>query len=80
VWEVASGKQLLELTHSNIVKDIGFSTDGTRLTTVSGDGMIREYYFDSKKRKELAEAHVNKTLGRLTQEERNKYLGEDSSP
>ena len=80
VWEVASGQQLLELTHSSIVKDIGFSTDGTRLTTVSADGMIREYYLDSEKLKELAKAHVNKTLGRLTREEWNRYLGEDSSP
>lgn len=80
VWEVASGKQLLELTHSSIVKDIGFSTDGTRLTTVSADGMIREYYFDSEKLKELAKAHINKTLGRLTREEWNKYLEEDFSP
>jgi WD40 repeat protein len=37
VWDVASGKELLRLSHDKEVVDVAFSPDGTRLATASAD-------------------------------------------
>jgi WD40 repeat protein len=71
VWDVASGSQLLVLRHNCEVKDITFSTDGTRLTTVTTDGKVRVHFLDREKQKELAWKHV---IPNLTPEEGDAYL------
>ena len=41
VWDAASGAELLTVRHTNLVKSVAFSPDGTRLATGSCDKTVR---------------------------------------
>lgn len=77
MWDVASGEKILELKHSREVKDVLFSEDGTRLTTVTADGKIRIHFFDVEKLKKVAQEHIENVTQSLTQEEGKGYLKKD---
>jgi WD40 repeat protein len=68
VWDAASGEELLKLTHNHEVKGIGFSANGTRLTTASAHGEVRVHFFDIEKLIELTRTRRRITRS-LTPEE-----------
>jgi WD40 repeat protein len=42
IWEAATGKEIMTLRgHEGDVRDAGFSPDGTRIVTASGDDLMR---------------------------------------
>jgi WD40 repeat protein len=41
VWDLVSGRQLLEVRHDEVVAEVVFSPDGTRLATGSYDRSVR---------------------------------------
>ena len=47
VWEVPTGRQILELPHGSAVAAVAFNADGTRLGTGSYDGTARVWEFPS---------------------------------
>jgi WD40 repeat protein len=47
VWNVDTGRQVLELRHNSAVAGVGFSADGTKLGTGSYDGTARVWEFPS---------------------------------
>jgi len=41
VWDSASARELARLTHGDVVRDVAFSPDGTRIATASDDKTAR---------------------------------------
>jgi WD40 repeat protein len=54
VWNIDTGRQILELKHSSAVAAVAFSADGTKLGTGSYDGTARAWEFPSGRELERA--------------------------
>jgi WD40 repeat protein len=54
VWNVDTGRQVLELKHDSVVEDVAFNADGTKLGTGSDDGTARVWELPSGRELERA--------------------------
>jgi WD40 repeat protein/DNA-binding SARP family transcriptional activator len=73
-----SGQELLNLAdHTDMVADVAFSPDGTRLATASFDGTVRVYLLSIEELVALARGRVTRSL---TDEECRQYLHVEECP
>jgi WD40 repeat protein/DNA-binding SARP family transcriptional activator len=73
-----SGQEVLSLTgHTDMVTDVAFSPDGTRLATASCDGTVQVYVLPIEELVTLARGRVSRSL---TKEECQRYLHLDECP
>ncbi len=75
VWNLNNGRELLRQGFLSKVLDLGFSSDGTLVTAVSGDGEIRQFPLTYE---DPAAAACQRIQRQLTIEEWRNYLPEES--